>query len=79
LTHAFDVALKIAAPFIFFGILINLGLGLISKLMPMVPITFLAVPVTVLVGLFILFLLVDPITQHFVEDLLRGLSTFAPG
>ena len=79
LTHAFDVALKIAAPFIFFGILINLGLGLISKLMPMVPITFLAIPVSVLVGLFILFLLVDPITQHFVDDLLRGLSTFAPG
>ena len=79
LTKTFDVALRIAAPFIFFGILINLGLGLISKLMPMVPITFLAVPFSVMVGILILFLLIDPITQHFVEDLLRGLSTFVPG
>jgi flagellar biosynthetic protein FliR len=79
LTHAFEVALRIAAPFIFFGILINFGLGLISKLMPMVPITFLAVPVSVLAGIFILFMLVDPITRHFVDDLLAGLSTFAPG
>ncbi len=79
LTHAFDVALRIAAPFILFGILINLGLGLISKLMPMVPITFLAVPFAVLAGIFILFVLLDPITRHFVDDLFKGLSTFVPG
>ena len=73
------IALKIATPFIFFGIILNLGMGLISKLMPMVSITFLSVPISVLAGIVILFILLDPITKGFIDHLKGFLESMVLG
>ncbi len=40
----FSLAVRIAAPFIVFAIIFNLGLGLLSRLMPSLQVFFLALP-----------------------------------
>jgi flagellar biosynthetic protein FliR len=51
---AFAVGVQIAAPFLVFGIVFNLGLGVLSRLMPQMQIFFLALPASILIGTLIL-------------------------
>jgi flagellar biosynthesis protein FliR len=53
-TLSFSVAVQISAPFIVFGVLFNLGLGLLSRLMPQLQVFFLALPATILGGMILL-------------------------
>ena len=46
----FCPAVQISAPFIAFAILFNLGLGVLSRLMPQLQV-FLAMPATILIGM----------------------------
>lgn len=73
------IALKISSPFILFGMILNIGTGLVSKLMPMVSITFLTVPISVLAGIVILFFLLDPITSRFISHLTHFLNIVVSG
>lgn len=52
---AFALGLQIAAPFLAYGMLFNIGLGIIARLMPQLPIFFVAMPANIMVG-FILFM-----------------------
>lgn len=52
--RAFALGVQMAAPFLVFGVVFNVGLGLISRLMPQLQIFFLAVPAQILAGLGIL-------------------------
>lgn len=58
ITESFRVALQIAAPFIVFGLIFQLGLGLLSRLMPQIQIFFIAMPASIAVGLLLLALLI---------------------
>jgi flagellar biosynthesis protein FliR len=51
---AFKVGIQISAPFLVFAIVFNLGLGVLSRLMPQLQIFFLAMPATILIGTLIL-------------------------
>lgn len=51
---AFEVAIQISAPFMVFGLVFYLGLGILSRLMPQLQIFMIAMPVNILGG-FILF------------------------
>lgn len=51
---AFTVGIKMATPFLIFGIVFNLGLGVLSRLMPQLQIFFMALPATIMVGTLIL-------------------------
>ncbi|MDP2781451.1 flagellar biosynthetic protein FliR [Devosia sp.] len=53
---SFKVAVQMSAPFLVFGLIFYLGLGVLSRLMPQVQIFFVAMPVNILVG-FILFMM----------------------
>lgn len=79
IVKSFQTALRLAAPFMLFGFLINLGLGLVSKLLPMVPVTFLAIPLSVMAGVYCLYHLLDPMILHLIEDLKSTLFQFMPG
>lgn len=52
--HAFALGVQIAAPFLVFGLLFNIGLGLIARLMPQLQVFFLAAPAQILAGFGIL-------------------------
>ena len=46
----FAVGVRIAAPFVVFGLVFNLGLGLAARLTPQVQLFFLAMPVALIIG-----------------------------
>ena len=67
--QGFSLGVRIAAPFIAFGILVNLGLGVLSRLMPQLQVFFLAMPATILAGMVVLIAVVGAMMGVFVEDL----------
>ncbi len=67
--RGFALAVQIAAPFIVFGILFNLGLGVLSRLMPQLQVFFLAMPATILIGMLVLLAVVGVMMGVFLEDL----------
>jgi len=54
---AFVVGVQMSAPFIVFGLVFNLGMGILSRLMPQLQVYFIAMPATVGVGLVLMALL----------------------
>ena len=67
--RGFALAVQIAAPFIAFGILFNLGLGLLSRLMPQLQVFFLAMPASILAGILVLLATVGVMMGVFIEGL----------
>ena len=72
--RGFALAVQIAAPFIAFAILFNLGLGVLSRLMPQLQVFFLALPATILIGMLVLLAAVGVMMDVFLADLGRFLS-----
>ena len=76
LARGFTLAVQIAGPFIAFGILFNLGLGVLSRLMPQLQVFFLAVPASVMVGMLILMGCLGVMMGVFLDDIGRYLAEF---
>lgn len=74
IARGFGLAVRIAAPFIAFGILFNIGLGVLSRLMPQMQVFFVAVPASVLVGMLILFGSLGVMMAVFLDDIGRYLA-----
>jgi len=72
--RGFALAVQIAAPFIAFGILFNLGLGVLSRLMPQLQVFFLAMPATILIGMLLLLVALGVMMGVFLEDLAEFLG-----
>jgi flagellar biosynthetic protein FliR len=66
---AFLVGVQISAPFLVFGIVFNLGLGVLSRLMPQLQIFFLALPATILIGTLILIAAMGVMTAVFLQHM----------
>ena len=80
LAGAFRVGVQLSAPFLVFGLLFNLGLGLLSRLMPQMQVFFVGVPLSILLGFLILFLVLAAMMGTYlgsVEDVLRELAPHA--
>ncbi|AWN42147.1 flagellar biosynthetic protein FliR [Methylobacterium durans] len=74
--RGFSLAVQISAPFIAFGILFNLGLGVLSRLMPQLQVFFVAVPASILIGMAILLGALGVMMGVFLDDLGRYLAEF---
>jgi flagellar biosynthetic protein FliR len=76
--RAFVLAMQIAAPFIIVGLLFSLGVGLVNRLMPQVQVFFVAMPMQIVLGFFVLMLTVSAGMMWFLgafETELRTLFT----
>jgi len=51
IARSFEISLQIAAPFLVFGLVINVGMGLIGRLSPTIQIFFIAQPFVLLAGI----------------------------
>jgi flagellar biosynthetic protein FliR len=74
---AFRIGVQLSAPFLVFGLLFNLGLGVLSRLMPQMQVFFVGLPLSILIGFFVLFLVVGSMMGTFlghVEGVLRALA-----
>src|SRR5437660_8551194 len=77
---AFRVGVQISAPFLVFGLLFNLGLGLLSRLMPQMQVFFVGMPLSIMLGLLILVLVLAAMMGTYldsVEGILRELAPHA--
>ena len=75
---AFVIGVQMSAPFIVFGLVFYLGVGLLGRLMPQLQVFFIAMPATIAVGLMLLAILLAMIMgwylMHFEASMamLRG-------
>lgn len=67
--QGFALAVQISAPFIVFGLLFNLGLGVLARLMPQLQVFFLAMPASILGGMLVLLAAISVMMAVFLEDL----------
>ena len=54
---AFKIGMQLAAPFLVFGLVFNIGLGVLARLMPAMQVYFVGVPLSIMIG-FLIFALV---------------------
>ena len=74
---AFRIGVQLAAPFLVFGLLFNLGLGVLSRLMPQMQVFFVGLPLSILLGFLILLAVIGAMMAVFlghVEDVLHVLA-----
>lgn len=76
LAGTFAVGVQIAAPFLVFGLLFNLGLGILSRLMPQVQIFFLGIPASIMFGFVILFAVAGTILTWFSVHVSEAVRPF---
>jgi flagellar biosynthesis protein FliR len=67
--RGFALGVQLAAPFMVFGILFNLGVGVLSRLMPQLQVFFLAMPATILIGMVLLLGVLGVVMSVFIADL----------
>lgn len=58
-TQAFNLGIQMSAPFIVFGLVFNLGAGILARLMPAMQVFFVLMPANVMVGLVLFALLLS--------------------
>ena len=75
---SFRIGVQIAAPFIAFGLLFNLGLGVLSRLMPQMQVFFIGLPLSILLGLLLLVMVLGAMMGTFTDVLHGVLSQLAP-
>jgi flagellar biosynthetic protein FliR len=68
-TDATRLAVGLSAPFLVFGLIFNLTLGLAARLAPAIQIFFIAQPLTILGGLALLLLVMGPIISAYAAAL----------
>ena len=66
-TRTFLFTLRIAAPFLVFTVVANFAVGLINKLVPAIPVSFISVPFLLAGGLFILYFTIRPAMELFTS------------
>ena len=76
---AFRIGVQLAAPFLVFGLLFNLGLGVLSRLMPQMPVYFVGMPASILVGFLILLLVLGAMMTVYLGHVEGVLQMLAPG
>jgi flagellar biosynthetic protein FliR len=74
---AFRIGIQLSAPFLVFGLLFNLGLGVLSRLMPQMQVFFVGLPLSIMLGLLIFMVVLGAIMTTFlagVENVLLRLT-----
>jgi len=77
---AFRVGIQLSAPFLAFGLLFNIGLGVLSRLMPQMQVFFVALPLSIMIGLLFLLLGLGAMMGFFLDyvgDVLHALAPHA--
>ena len=76
---SFRIGIQLSAPFLVFGLLFNIGLGVLSRLMPQMQVFFIGLPLSILLGLLLLLLVLGAMMGTFVGYLEGVLSDLARG
>jgi len=75
---AFKIGIQLSAPFIVFGLVFNLGLGVLARLMPQMQVYFIGVPLSILAGFLILAAIIGTMMGTYLEYFGGVLHDLAP-
>jgi flagellar biosynthetic protein FliR len=75
-TGAFRIATQIAAPFILFGLIFYLGIGVLARLIPQIQIFFIAMPANIFVSLILLMILISSMMMAYITYFTRSIEPF---
>jgi flagellar biosynthetic protein FliR len=75
---AFRIGIQLSAPFLVFGLLFNLGLGILSRLMPQMQVFFVGLPLSIMIGLLILLLVLGAMMTVFLGEVGSVLTRLTP-
>ena len=76
---SFKIGIQLAAPFLAFGLLFNLGLGVLSRLMPQMQVYFIGLPLSIILGLLLLVFVLGAMMGTFTNYIEGVLLELAPG
>lgn len=71
-----SIMLRLASPFLIYGIMFNVAIGLINKLAPQMPIYFISTPFLLMGGLFLLYLSIAALIRQYGEGFIRIYTSF---
>jgi flagellar biosynthetic protein FliR len=77
---AFRVGIQLSGPFLVFGLVFNIALGVLSRLMPQMQVYFVATPLSIMIGFLILLVVVGAMMSGFlgyVGGVLRELTPYS--
>jgi flagellar biosynthesis protein FliR len=75
---AFKIGMQLSAPFLVFGLVFNLGLGVLARLMPQMQVYFVGVPLSILIGFLILALVITAIMGTFLDYFVSVMHQLTP-
>jgi flagellar biosynthetic protein FliR len=78
IASSFKIGIQLSAPFLVFGLLFNLGLGVLSRLMPQMQVFFIGMPLSILLGFLLLLMVIGTMMGAFtgyIEGVLNDLIT----
>jgi flagellar biosynthetic protein FliR len=75
---AFRIGVQLSAPFIVFGLVFNIALGVLARLMPQMQVFFVGLPLSILLGLLFLLLLLGGMMGLFLDYVGGVLHALSP-
>lgn len=75
---AFKLGMQLSAPFLVFGLVFNIGLGVLARLMPQMQVYFVGVPLSIFAGFLILGLVLTAMMGTFLDYFVRVMHDMMP-
>jgi len=75
---AFRLGLQLSAPFLVFGLVFNIGLGVLARLMPQMQVYFVGVPLSIFAGFLILGLVIAAMMGTFLDYFIGVMHDMMP-
>jgi flagellar biosynthetic protein FliR len=77
-TVAFKIGVQLAAPFLVFGLVFNMGLGVLARLMPQMQVYFVGVPLSILIGFLIFAAVLTTMMSTYLEYFVGVMQQLTP-
>jgi len=74
--QSFRLGLQMSAPFLVYGLIFNIGLGLVARLMPQLQVFFIAMPLNIMLGFAILMFVLATIMAWFLRHVEETVTLF---
>jgi flagellar biosynthetic protein FliR len=77
-TAAFKIGMQLASPFLVFGLVFNIGLGVLARLMPQMQVYFVGVPLSILAGFLIFAVVIAAMMGTFLDYFIGVIHQLIP-
>jgi flagellar biosynthesis protein FliR len=77
-TAAFRIGLQLSAPFLVFGLVFNIGLGVLARLMPQMQVYFVGVPLSIFAGFLIFGIVIVAMMGSFLDYFIGVMHEMMP-